>query len=356
MADPNVLRTVLAVGRRKGATPKQLLAAIETGLVESGLRNLNYGDADSKGWRQERTSLYPNPTNVAASAARFFNETKQFDRQGISAGELAARVQRPAAQYRGRYQQVRSEALKILRGQGITPGGASSSSGGGGSQTLTVGGTRGLPGVNATLPGKTFSAVVPTVDQAAYDHARKLAIVGQMIARHNPNSFLLRSGLLSPIEPSLSQFTGSQKVSTSVGGQKVRAPGVAGTPGQSVTVRGRALQNVSGVNPGSVKTFDRKPVVSWMIPALEYARQHGWKGTVTSGVRSKAEQMAAATRFGLQHYGPAGPLGSNHVAGHSGAVDVSDPDGLERALRSYRGRKPIRAMKDDPVHFSLTGH
>jgi hypothetical protein len=32
-------------------------AAVQTGLVESNLRNLNHGDADSQGWRQERASL-----------------------------------------------------------------------------------------------------------------------------------------------------------------------------------------------------------------------------------------------------------------------------------------------------------
>jgi hypothetical protein len=49
-------------------------------------------------------------------------------------------------------------------------------------------------------------------------------------------------------------------------------------------------------------------------------------------------------------------LGSNHVTGHDGAIDVTDPSGFERALRGYRGKKPIRRMRDDPVHFSANGH
>jgi hypothetical protein len=36
--------------------------------------------------------------------------------------------------------------------------------------------------------------------------------------------------------------------------------------------------------------FDGKPVAAWIAPALAYARQHGWKGTVNSGFRSFAEQ------------------------------------------------------------------
>jgi hypothetical protein len=103
-------------------------------------------------------------------------------------------------------------------------------------------------------------------------------------------------------------------------------------------------------------TFDGKPVVSSIARELRRARATGlWKGTVTSGVRTKQQQMAAARRFGLQHYGPKGPLGSNHVAGHSGAVDVTDPAGLARALRRIRSRLH-RGMADDPVHFSWTGH
>jgi hypothetical protein len=107
---------------------------------------------------------------------------------------------------------------------------------------------------------------------------------------------------------------------------------------------------------GGVVTFDGKPVVSSIARELRRARATGlWKGTVTSGVRTKQQQMAAARRFGLQHYGPKGPLGSNHVAGHSGAVDVTDPAGLARALRHLRSRLH-RGMADDPVHFSWTGH
>jgi hypothetical protein len=50
---------------------------------------------------------------------------------------------------------------------------------------------------------------------------------------------------------------------------------------------------------GSV-TFDGKPVVSSIARELRRARATGlWKGTVTSGVRTKSQQMAAARRFGL---------------------------------------------------------
>jgi hypothetical protein len=112
-----VLATILAVGRRKGATPRELKAAVETGLVESGLTNPSGGDRDSAGFRQERRSLYRDPTSVKHSAERFFDEARAANRGHGSAGQLAANVQRPAAQYRGRYDERSSEAEGLLGNQ-----------------------------------------------------------------------------------------------------------------------------------------------------------------------------------------------------------------------------------------------
>lgn len=108
-----VARTVLGTGLRKRVSPKDLLAAVETGLVESRFQNLRGGDADSAGWRQERASLYPDPTNVSHSAKRFYAELQKAT--GLTAGDLAANVQRPAAQYRSRYQQAKARAVPILQ-------------------------------------------------------------------------------------------------------------------------------------------------------------------------------------------------------------------------------------------------
>lgn len=125
-----VVKAILKVGRQRGASPKEVKAAIETGLVESNLRNLSGGDADSAGWRQERASLYPDPTNVTHAAARFFDEAKKANASGRygSAGSLAAAVQRPAAQFRGRYQQRSGDADALLAGFGGGGPSAASSS------------------------------------------------------------------------------------------------------------------------------------------------------------------------------------------------------------------------------------
>lgn len=116
--ESHVARKVLRQGERKGADYKELLAAAETGLVESGFKNLRGGDADSEGWRQERRAYYPNPTNVKASANRFFTETKTDTGgqrgRGETAGQLAQTVQ--ASAYPERYDERKPEANAIVKG------------------------------------------------------------------------------------------------------------------------------------------------------------------------------------------------------------------------------------------------
>jgi hypothetical protein len=93
----------------------EIKAAVAIGLVESNLRNLSGGDRDSAGWRQERASLYKDPTNLSASVDRVYKEMRAVRGKYGNAGELAAAVQRPAAQYRGRYGQRGAEAERLLR-------------------------------------------------------------------------------------------------------------------------------------------------------------------------------------------------------------------------------------------------
>lgn len=109
------------VWAKTGLPFKALLSAIETGIVESGLRNLSGGDASSVGWRQELSTYgsMAERMNVSHGASRFFNEWRQFADPGESAGQIAAQVQRPAAQFRGRYSQVEQAALRVIRRLGI---------------------------------------------------------------------------------------------------------------------------------------------------------------------------------------------------------------------------------------------
>lgn len=121
-----VLNAIHRGAQKAGASPKEIKAAIETGLVEANLTNPTGPptDHDSQGWRQERQSLYPNPTNLEASVDRFFKETRAVRDKYGNAGDLAAAVQRPAAQYRGRYGERSAEAQQLL--DSLTGGGGGS--------------------------------------------------------------------------------------------------------------------------------------------------------------------------------------------------------------------------------------
>jgi cell wall-associated NlpC family hydrolase len=184
-----VLSAILRIGRQRGATAKEIKAAIETGLVESGLRNLRGGDADSAGWRQERASLYKDPTNLHASINRFFDETAAVRGKYGRAGELAAAVQRPAAQYRGRYQAVEAQADQLRGGRGA-PSRRSSSSGGGGSSVDTT---------------RTTTTTTPGVNNRAARASLVSAFLDQKSA--DPVSFALRARELRDIAPTSSTET-----------------------------------------------------------------------------------------------------------------------------------------------------
>ena len=116
-----VLDGIVSTGRAMNVPRKYILAAIATGLVEDNLHNqASERDHDSQNWRQERRSGYGDEwaktggsLNITAIARRYYNECKALDR-GQSAGELAADVQRPAAQYRGRYAERMPDAEGLL--------------------------------------------------------------------------------------------------------------------------------------------------------------------------------------------------------------------------------------------------
>jgi hypothetical protein len=119
LAKNPIIQEILRQGQRLPAKVRRryILAALETGRIESNFTNPAGGDADSQGWRQERASLYRDPRNLKDSVARFYQEAAQLDR-GQPSYRLAADVQRPAAQYRGRYRTAQGEAQSILGGSG----------------------------------------------------------------------------------------------------------------------------------------------------------------------------------------------------------------------------------------------
>jgi hypothetical protein len=69
----------------------------------------------------------------------------------------------------------------------------------------------GAAGMSLTTPGISF-------DAKGYDEARRKSILGEMIAKRNPNSILLRSGLLTTVEPSTADFTKQTSSTTKIAG------------------------------------------------------------------------------------------------------------------------------------------
>lgn len=105
---------------------------VMAGLVESGLKNLNHGDADSVGFFQMRTSIWnkgayagylKNPdlqmlwfTDQAISVRNYYKSNGKGDPAASSKtyGVWIADIERPAAQYRGRYQLRLTDAQKLV--------------------------------------------------------------------------------------------------------------------------------------------------------------------------------------------------------------------------------------------------
>jgi hypothetical protein len=113
-ASGNVVRLALAQAKRMHASPKVTLALIEAGLVESNLRNLDYGDRDSLGYLQQRPSQgWRCPRNITCATWDFLRRAIPLEDQYPTAGRLAQAVQRSA--YPLRYDQAEGRALKVIR-------------------------------------------------------------------------------------------------------------------------------------------------------------------------------------------------------------------------------------------------
>jgi cell wall-associated NlpC family hydrolase len=103
-------------------------------LVESGMRNVHYGDADSVGFYQMRVGIWNRgdyagyPDDPKLQVKWFLDQAEAVKAQRISRGlpvddpnqygEWIADVERPAEQYRGRYQLKLAEATNLLKQAG----------------------------------------------------------------------------------------------------------------------------------------------------------------------------------------------------------------------------------------------
>lgn len=121
--DPRIVCLITKIATDMDMTDKQLLAAYETAIVESGVKNLNYGDRDSHGVFQQQYTVsggngkpywgtLAQTMDPEYSTRRFFAEVKRKD-HGQPAAILAQDVQvsgRPDA-----YGKVEAQAVALVR-------------------------------------------------------------------------------------------------------------------------------------------------------------------------------------------------------------------------------------------------
>lgn len=96
---------IIGQGMEMGLDDQTIAAALATALMESGLRNLDYGDRDSVGLFQQRPSQgwgTPAQINDPKYAARKFFEA-YMKATGSTVVERIANTQRPAKEHRGKY-------------------------------------------------------------------------------------------------------------------------------------------------------------------------------------------------------------------------------------------------------------
>lgn len=149
----------------------------------------------------------------------------------------------------------------------------------------------------------------------------------------------------------VSQLLSGKKLDlTKAASQPVVPAKTSTTPSKTVTKD--ATTDATVKTPKGVGHFEGTAVAAWIAPILEYARERGWKGSVTSGYRSFAEQKAIYDR-GTRPAAKPGTSNHEFTAFPGGAVDVSNAEQLSQILQGSKyAHMLVWAGSKDPVHFS----
>lgn len=116
--DAAIINTVHDVATQRGVNDKVMLAAFETGWVESHMNNLNCGDRDSLGVFQQRPSAgWGTPEQImdpVYATNAFLDQAIPNDQEdpSMTAGQLAQSVQRSA--FPDRYDQSEGKAREMI--------------------------------------------------------------------------------------------------------------------------------------------------------------------------------------------------------------------------------------------------
>jgi hypothetical protein len=235
------------------------------------------------------------------------------------------------------YKETNDYVAKILRGK--TPSLSSSTttttSGGGGLSIADPGGSVDVTALLAKMrvdarPQRTISA----------PHTSELLATPS----------LAPEGYQAPITPVASNQAPVKSAIEQLNALQDSIPQIKSTGGGTTSSSDGV--KTSGHLPSGVASFEGKQVAAWIAPALDFARARGWKGTVRSGYRSRADQERIY-RSGVR---PAAKPGTSNHEGTEyprGAIDVSDAQTLARILKGTKYGKRLKwAGAKDPVHFS----
>ena len=108
-------------------------------------------------------------------------------------------------------------------------------------------------------------------------------------------------------------------------------------------------------------TFDGKPVAAWLKPYLDWARAHGWQGTLNSGYRTPeySEHLCIGMCGAPSCPGKCAGRSSHHSirVKPGGAIDVSDYVRFGELMRQCPYSPRIfNNLPSDRVHYSSTGN
>lgn len=162
---------IASVGSKRGMTSRDLMIGIMTAITESGLRNINYGDRDSVGLFQQRTSqgwgTVEQIMNPRYAAGKFFDGLKGVKNRAAMSPWLAAQaVQRSFDPTGGNYKQYWDEANAIFK-KGLKAATGGSAAGVAGYVPGSGGKHRPISGaVTSGLHGGSTAGNPPAVDLA----------------------------------------------------------------------------------------------------------------------------------------------------------------------------------------------
>lgn len=202
----------------------------------------------------------------------------------------------------------------------------------------------------------SIPAVLSRIDAIAQAQQQLVSPIGSSAAANANAIGATLSGTAAAGASSATSFASAlaQAQGTSLSGTSTvtGATGVTGAdPTSTGAVASGAVVAQASWNP------QQKPIAGWIVPALDWASQHGWTGTVTSGYRDYSQQ--ATINASGAYSAPAGKSNHETTQYPGGAVDVTDPSQLIDVLKGYTG--PYKLVGGvlgavDPEHFSATGH